>query len=127
VVLSKLDLAAAAALALALVGVEHDHRIIIGTPAAAEVAAKAKPICPDSDAVPFGADCLSFIGANTPAVAAAPNAVRRALAISPNTDERPALHDPPCPPSNENAPYSASCIRFLSGWYWQPDTAAPLP
>jgi hypothetical protein len=26
---------------------------------------------------------------------------------------------PPCPASNETAPYSTRCLRFLSGWFWR--------
>jgi hypothetical protein len=127
VALSKLDLAAVAALALALLWIEHDHRIIIGTPAAAEVA-KAAPVCPDTDDVPFSADCLAFIGARAQAaLAPRPNAAPLALPALSGVRERMAADKPACPPSNENAPYSASCLRFLSGWYWQPDAAARLP
>jgi len=28
---------------------------------------------------------------------------------------------PACPSNNENAPYSADCLRFMSGWFWQPN------
>jgi hypothetical protein len=27
-----------------------------------------------------------------------------------------------CPPNNENVPYSATCIKFMSGWFWRPNT-----
>ena len=127
-VVGKLDLAAAAAVALALLWVEHEHRIIIGTPAAAEVTPKAPSVCPDSDAIPFSAACLSYIGAITRSVMAPhPDTARGKLPGSLDDRARTASHDPACPPSNENAPYSASCIRFMSGWYWQPDAATRVP
>jgi hypothetical protein len=127
VAVSKFDLAAVAVLALMLLWIEHDHRIIISTPAAAEVAPKPASACPESDAVPFSADCLALIGAGSPAVAAPrPHAASPAVAMPRDAHARLADASP-CPPSNENAPYSAACIRFLSGWYWQPDAAVGVP
>jgi hypothetical protein len=29
---------------------------------------------------------------------------------------------PPCPDNNENVPYAPSCIKFLSGWFWHPNS-----
>jgi hypothetical protein len=59
--LSKLDLAAVAALAVGLLWIEHEHRIIIATPAVAEAASSAASVCPETDDVPFSADCIAFI------------------------------------------------------------------
>ncbi len=41
------------------------------------------------------------------------------LPASPDTDRRAELSAPACPPSNESAPYTASCLRFISGWFWR--------
>lgn len=122
---TRLDLAVAAAVAAALLWIEHDHRIIIGTPAAAEAVPQANSACPDTDDVPFSAECIRFIGGVVPDVAARPGAAARRTATEPSG--RAASHDPPCPASNENAPYSAQCIRFLSGWYWRADPPGDRP
>jgi hypothetical protein len=115
--LSKLDLAVVAVLAVGLLRIEYEHRIIVATPAAAEVVPAAASVCPDTDDVPFSADCIRFIvGGVLPDV----HAWASSAAIAPDVppDARAQVHGPACPPSNENAPYSARCIKFLSGWYW---------
>ncbi len=114
-VLSKLDLAIVAVLAGAMFWVEHEHRIIIATPAVAEPA-RPGSVCPEKDSVPFSADCLAFIGGRS--------AVIRTHAVA--AEAPPAAsdpHDPACPASNENGPYSAGCLKFMSGWYWHPNPA----
>jgi hypothetical protein len=116
-VLSRLDWAVVIAIAAGLLWIEHQNRVTIAPPAAAEIAPPAAAVCPESDAAPYSTACLAFMeGAQasdlpTPAHAAwtAPAAQRRADART-----------PPGPISNEDAPYSAKCIRFLSGWFWQP-------
>ena len=35
------------------------------------------------------------------------------------------LPGPACPANNENVPYSADCIRFMSGWFWQANATEP--
>jgi hypothetical protein len=115
--LSKLDLAVTAALAVGLLWIEHEHRIILATPAAAEAAVSAASVCPETDDVPFSADCIAFIdGGVLPNVRSEPN-TDGAAALS-DAQQRAELHRPACPSSNENAPYSADCIKFLSGPYW---------
>jgi hypothetical protein len=125
VVLSRLDLAAVAAIALALLWIEHDHRIIIAAPAAAETVPRPLAACPDTDDVPFSAACISFIGAAPPAAPERPGMARGAPARS--ADSGAAANGPACPPSNETAPYSPSCIGFLSGWYWHPNESGRAP
>ena len=123
-VLSKLDLAIVAFVAAGLLWIEHEHRIIIATPAAADVAPPAASVCPDKDSVPFSPDCIAFIeGGAAPVI----HARVMAPAASSDAQGRGDSHAPACPPSNENAPYSAGCIRFLSGWYWQANPAADAP
>jgi hypothetical protein len=125
-VLSKLDLAIVAVVAAGILWIEHEHRIFIGTPAAAEVAGPAASACPETDSVPFSADCLAFIDRGpAPEVRARvgmAGTAGRSIAASRHAEQAGA-----CPPSNENAPYSASCIRFLSGWYWQPNPMENAP
>jgi hypothetical protein len=126
--LSKLDLAFMAVVAVGLLWIEHEHRIIIATPAVAEVAPPAASVCPDTDDVPFSADCLAFIsGGVLPDIHPRVTVASSAPAASPDARGRAESHAPACPPSNENAPYSAQCLRFLSGWYWQANPAERAP
>jgi hypothetical protein len=120
--LSKLDLAAVAALALAMLWIEHEHRIVVAAPASAEAASAARSVCPATDDVPFSADCIAYIeGGVLPDASAKPNAAPL------DAQRRVALHDPACPPNNENAPYSADCLKFLSGSYWQASPTRNAP
>jgi hypothetical protein len=113
---SKLDLVAAVVMAAVLLRIEHDHRIVIGTSAAA--APPAAAVCPATDDVPFSADCIKFIGGGT-----VPDRHARLSVAAVLPDVRSDLHAPACPASNENAPYSARCIKFLSGPDWQANPA----
>jgi hypothetical protein len=113
---SKLDVAVVAVMAVALLRLEHGHRIVIGTPAPAEAAPQAAAVCPATDDVPFSADCIKFIDGGTwPDRQARLNV----LVVTSDARGRAASLGPACPASNENAPYSANCIKFLSGAYWQ--------
>jgi hypothetical protein len=111
--LSRLNLAVVATLAIGMLWIEHDHRIIVAAPAAAEAVPSAASVCPETDDVPFSADCIAFIDGD-----AVPDVSATRAPASPYT-QHAELHSPACPPSNENAPYSADCLKFLSGWYWQ--------
>jgi hypothetical protein len=123
--LSKLDLAAVAALAVGLLWIEHEHRIIIATPAAAEAAPSTASVCPDTDDVPFSEDCIAFInGGALPDVQSNPNT--RTAAASPDA-QRAESRGRACPSSNENAPYSADCLKFLSGRYWEASPTHDAP
>jgi hypothetical protein len=127
-VLSKLDLALMAVIAVGLLWIEHEHRVIIGTPAAAEGAPPAASVCPASDDVPFSADCIAFIGGGASLYGhGRTSAAAGASAVTPDAERHGDPHGPPCPASNEDAPYTARCLRFLSGWYWQanPPNNAP--
>ena len=118
-VLSKLDLTLVALLAVAALGLEHEHRVVIGRTAAdAAPAATAGPLCPDNDDAPSTAECVRFIGMS-PASGAHPRAANL-FAASSVADRAAVPPTPPCPPSNENEPYSARCLRFLSGEAWHP-------
>jgi hypothetical protein len=116
-VLSKFDLAVVVVVAAGMLWIEHGHRVSIAVPVAAETPAASA--CPDSDSVPFSADCIAFIdGGVTPSARTRMSVAASAPSASP---------DAPCPPNNENGPYSARCIKFLSGWYWQPKPADRAP
>jgi hypothetical protein len=73
----KLDLIVLAAIMVGLVWIEHDHRIVIGSSAAAEAASLAASACPDNDSVPFSADCIAFIGGDI-SLGVGPHGVREA-------------------------------------------------
>jgi hypothetical protein len=106
--------------------IEHGHRISIAAPTAAE--APAASACPDNDSVPFSADCIAFIDGGASAAARTPvSAMTSASAAPPTARLYAEVHAPACPLSNENSPYSARCIKFLSGWYWQPNPADRSP
>jgi hypothetical protein len=130
-VLSRLDWAVVLAIAAGLLWIEHQNRITIATPAAAEMVPPAASVCPKSDIAPYSAACLAFFegaqasGLITPAHAAwnAPAAPAASTAAQRRADAR----TPPCPLSNENAPYSAKCIKFLSGWFWHPYPTEQTP
>ena len=117
--LSKLDLAFVVLIAAGLVAIEREHRIVVGPPAAAEGRPPAASVCPSTDDVPIGAACMSFIGGGT----AAHMHWSGALPTLPDLGEQKIDSSaPPCPASNETAPYSARCLRFLSGWFWRVDS-----
>ena len=123
--LGKFAPAIVAAVAVGMLWVEHDHRIVVATPGSADDT-PTTAACPDSDSVPFSADCIAFIEGD------ASSNIRAIGAARPPdvTHERHAQTNPvspACPVSNENAPYSARCIKFLSGWYWQPNPADRSP
>jgi hypothetical protein len=116
-VLSKLDVAVVACLAVGMLWIEHGHRISIVTPTAVETSAASA--CPDNDSVPFSADCIAFIESG------ASPAARPRMSVTASAPN--ASPDAPCPPNNENRPYSARCIKFLSGWYCQPNPTDRAP
>jgi hypothetical protein len=85
--------------------IEHDHRVVIDAPAAAELQiAAAAAACPENDTMPYDARCLEYL--NVPAQPPA----RLRVVTARQQDVRPA----PCP-DNDKVPYSASCIAFLKG------------
>ena len=124
VIVSKLNLAIVAVLATGLLWIEHQHRIFIGTPAAAEAAPPASSVCPATDDVPFSAACIKFIDGGT-----LPDLRKHVGVVAPVPDGHGLAEPqgPACPDSNENAPYSAKCIKFLSGWFWQANPTTDTP
>jgi hypothetical protein len=119
--LSKLELALVAVIAAGLVAIEREHRIVIGTPAAAEGRPPSASVCPSTDDVPIGAARMSFIGGGM----AANMRSSDALPTLPDQGEQKIDSSaPPCPASNETAPYSTRCLRFLSGWFWRANLPA---
>jgi hypothetical protein len=123
-VVSKFNRTVAAAVAVAMLWIEHGHRVSIISPARVEAAAATA--CPDDDSVPFSADCIAFIHGASLAARSKVNLGETASAAPPDTQGRADPQGPACPASNESAPYSARCLKFLSGWFWQPD-GKPAP
>ena len=122
--LSRIDVAVVAVIAVGMLWIEHGHRIVVATPAVAEAARPAALLCPDTDDVPFSAACLKFIdGGVLPDIHAQKRVAVNDPAAASDVHRRVKLHAPACPPSNENAPYSTVCIRFMSGWFWHADSA----
>jgi hypothetical protein len=131
-VLSKLDLAIVATIAAGLLWFEHQQRVTIQTTSGVEVAGQAASVCPDSDTAPYSAACLAFIeGGVSPDARSRSrlriSAVASAQAAEPATPGQAESPGPACPLSNESAPYSAKCIKFLSGWFWHPNLAESPP
>ena len=122
--LGKFAPAIVAVVAVGMLWIEHGHRIVVATPASADDT-PATAACPDSDSVPFSADCIAFIEGGAASNIRAISAARAPEVTHDRPQADPA--SPACPASNENAPYSARCIKFLSGWYWQPNPADRAP
>jgi hypothetical protein len=113
---------------------EHGQRVTVRTASAALAAEPAPSACPDKDSVPFSAACIAFInGGASPDLRSRSrsrlrlSAVESAHAAEPAARGQPDTLAPACPPSNENAPYSEKCIKFLSGWFWQANPAQTAP
>jgi hypothetical protein len=128
---SGLDRAAIiASIAGAVLWIEHGHRIDIEPGAGMAFAASVARVCPESENVPYSADCIAFMdGDNASNVVIRVNAERGTPAGSAHRPGSTESADPACPANNENVPYSADCLRFLSGWFWRPhvpDSAAPV-
>ncbi len=117
----KLDLAVLVALiAGSVLWIEHGHHFDIEAPTDAKLAMSVGAVCPDNENVPYNTDCITFmqgdgLGDGAPDMRWRANAPRTIPA--PERSESPG---PACPANNENVPYSARCIRYLSGWFWQP-------
>jgi len=117
----RLDLVALGiVVAGAVLWIEHGHRIDIETLAGATFAASARPVCSDNENVPYSADCIEFMrGDAASGIHWRANVPKSLPAAAAATPENAASSGPPCPASNENVPYSANCLRFLSGWFWR--------
>src|SRR5262245_28539203 len=132
---SKLDLAVIAAVIIGgAVWVERQHRLVIEPPTRAEVVSPAQAAgCPDNENEPYSASCLLFmgtgVGSSTGPRANAAERTTTAIASPPQDPELRAPASGSACPDNDNAPYSANCLRFLSGRYWRANAepAAPPP
>ena len=106
-----------AAIAGAVLWIEHGHRIVTDAPTPAELAAsRAATACPDNENVPYGENCIVFMQGDA--------ASDRRWRVNSGESTPAGSSDAPGPACypNENVPYSANCIRFMSGWFWRPNT-----
>jgi hypothetical protein len=124
---SKLDLAViVASIAGALLWIEHGHRVGTDAPTSAELEARAgASACPESENMPYTARCLAFLkGSTASEMHGLPNVAETAPArhsAAATGHELTPVSAQACA-ENDTAPYAASCIAFMSGWFWRPDT-----
>jgi hypothetical protein len=115
-----------AAIASAALWIEHGHRTVTdaSTPAKLEALAAARA-CPDSENMPYTASCLAFLeGSDASASRWRPAAAKSASADRPAVPkhvELAAVASRPACADNDTMPYSASCIAFMTGWFWRPN------
>jgi hypothetical protein len=116
-----------ASIAGAALWIEHGHQIFTDAPTPTELSSlAAAAACPDSENIPYDASCIAFMQGGVASdrrgrvnaeekVAAAQSSPKHIELISPALGAA-------CP-DNENTPYSANCIAYLTGWFWQPNPA----
>jgi hypothetical protein len=123
---SKLDLAAIlAAIACGVLIIEHAHQTFTDLPMRTERSNLAAAACPDNDNMPYSAGCLAFLEGELPSQVRRGRAAERAPAapsVASKQIDASIAPEAECP-AMDNVPYSASCIAFLSGWFWQPNTS----
>jgi len=120
---SKLDLAAIlVAVACGVIVIEHGHQIFTDAPGRMDRSDLAAAGCPDNDNMPYPASCLSFLqGAPAPQVRRGLTAERTPAtrSVAPKQVAESIAPGAECP-ARDSVPYSASCIAFMTGWFWQP-------
>jgi hypothetical protein len=103
--------------------IEHGHRISIDAPIPAAMASPDPAVCPNNDSVPYPTGCLAFMagsGSNRDRVIQPAKTLRGALAFTQQDTELGSASSGGACPDNDNAPYTARCITFLTGWFWRP-------
>jgi hypothetical protein len=126
-VVSKLDLAViVTSITGALLWIEHGHRIDIETPTGAAFTAPVAAVCPDNENVSYSANCIVFMqGDGASDMRWRVNAAGRAPAeqpFAPKNIELTAVASGAACADNDNMPYTARCIAFMTGWFWRPNT-----
>jgi hypothetical protein len=121
---SKFDLAAIfAAMACLALSIENRHHFLTDAPGSAEQwAPKAAAPCPDNDSRPYPANCLEFMEGKIASEMRRPVAAQRSATVPPSAVKRIELisSEVACP-DRDDVPYSASCLAFMTGWYWRPN------
>jgi hypothetical protein len=113
------------AIAGAALWIEHGHRIVTDAPTPTELdALAAARACPDNENMPYTTRCLAFLqGSAAAETRGGPNAPKRVLTEQPaaaNNAELTSVSPRPACADNDSTPYSASCIAFMTGWFWRP-------
>ena len=113
----QLDLMAVALIAIACIGIESRNQ---GTdlPAGRPVSA----VCPENESTPYGRECFELIAGMFKSDIRRPAAPANSISTAPPGTPRAGPSGSPCPGNNENVPYTPSCIKFLSGWLWHPNS-----
>jgi hypothetical protein len=115
-VMSKSKLAIMISAAAAAAWIDHRNNLNVRDVQPERLVSVAS-LCPAYESVPHSSECFKFLGASdVPPVRV--DAVQNSSPLSPDLPGE--LHRPACPLNNENVPYSAKCLRFLSGWFWHP-------
>jgi hypothetical protein len=125
---SKLDLAAIVAAACGMLSIEHGNHIVADVPAHTERSAPAAADCPDNDNMPYPASCLISLEGKRASEVQHRGAAGRGAGAWPAAvkQDQSILLEAECP-ATDAVPYSASCIAFLTGWFWQPNNTSEAP
>jgi len=102
--------------------IEHGHRISIEAPIPAAMASPDPTVCPNNDSVPYPSGCLAFMagsGSNGDWIVHPAKTLREAITRTDTELSSVSSSGGACP-DNDNAPYTARCIAFLTGWFWRP-------
>jgi len=103
--------------------IEHGHRISIDAPIPAAMASPEATACPNNDSVPYPTGCLAFMAGSTfdrDRVIHPVKTLQGALAFTQQDTGLGSGSSGDVCPDNDNVPYSARCISFLTGWFWRP-------
>src|SRR5262249_26961503 len=116
----QLHLAALALIAIACIGIEHGNQSTIAMMAGQRTAAA----CPENESAPYTPECFALIAKSFESDIRSPAILAKSLSTAPPEPSRgrAGVSGSPCPGNNENVPYTSSCIKFLSGWFWQPNS-----
>jgi hypothetical protein len=115
---SQLNLVVVAVIAIACIGIEHGNQETIDLMAGQHAAA-----CPENESTPYSPECFDLIAGAFEFEIRWPATAAKNISVTPADAPRgrARLSGLPCPGNNENVPYTSSCIKFLSGWFWHPD------
>lgn len=118
---SKLELAAILAAACGMLSIEHGNHTFTNAPTRTERSALAAADCPGNDSMPYPESCLTFLDAKLESDVRHLDAAGKSALAQPDAvkQDESILPDAECP-AKDTVPYSASCIAFLTGWFWQP-------
>jgi hypothetical protein len=128
----KLDLAViVASIAGAVLWIEHGHRIDMGTPTGETFTSPLGTVCPDNENVPYNTDCIVFMhGAGASNMPWRANAAGRSPAEQPSPSKNVELTEVASGSAcadNDNMPYTARCVAFITGWFWRPNAPWSAP